>query len=62
MATKIALFTKLTKVWEASNSAPSGGREIFAHYLIPPPSAAQALQVKVSADTRRRGQQRKYAG
>ena len=30
---------------------PSGGREIFAHYLIPPPSAATALQVKVSADT-----------
>ncbi len=52
---KIALFTKLAKVWDASNSAaPQTGN--FAHYLIPPPSAATALQVKVSADTGRREQ------
>jgi uncharacterized membrane protein YjjP (DUF1212 family) len=45
MATKIALFTKLAKVWEASNSA-SGGREIFAHYLIPPPQPPRRFRLK----------------
>ncbi|BDP21767.1 hypothetical protein LOCUS_24220 [Klebsiella pneumoniae] len=55
MATKIALFTKLAKVWDASNSAaPQTGN--FCTLFDPPPSAATALQVKVSADTRRRGQ------
>ncbi|MEX7885738.1 hypothetical protein AB7C21_22270 [Klebsiella pneumoniae] len=54
MATKIALFTKLAKVWDASNSAaPQTGNFCT---LFDPPSAATALQVKVSADTRRREQ------
>jgi hypothetical protein len=32
MATKIALFTKLAKVWEASNSAPPAGGK-FLHII-----------------------------
>ncbi|HGN9447205.1 TPA: hypothetical protein ACK0K2_001025 [Klebsiella pneumoniae] len=55
MATKIALFTKLAKVWDASNSA-APQTENFCTLFDPPPSAATALQVKVSADTRRREQ------
>ncbi|WP_162816915.1 hypothetical protein [Klebsiella pneumoniae] len=55
MATKIALFTKLAKVWDASNSAaPQTGN--FCTLFDPTPSAATALQVKVAADTRRREQ------
>ncbi len=55
MATKIALFTKLAKVWDASNSAaPQTGN--FCTLFDPTPSAATALQVKVSADTGRREQ------
>lgn len=55
MATKIALFTKLAKVWDASNSAaPQTGN--FCTLFDPTPSAATALQVKVSADTVRREQ------
>ncbi len=52
---KIALFTKLAKCGMLQ-ILPPRRLGIFAHYLIPPPSAATALQVKVSADTGRREQ------
>ncbi len=56
MATKIALFTKLAKVWDASNSAAPQTGNFCTLFDPTPPSAATALQVKVAADTRRREQ------